>query len=441
MEPLDGGLAYRFRLRRGITFHDGRRLTARDVRYSFERMLQRPDATERWLFEPIVGARALLSGGGGDLDGFHITSDHELVIELVRPLVYFPGLLSHSVCAIIPEGADRRGERWSEMPVGTGPFRVVHFEPGRSLDLERAPGYWRPGYPRCRALSFHFGVAPAEIRAGFESGRYAIASELAPEDIEALRRDPLYASGYQETPSFGTYFIALNTRRGPLADPHLRRQIAKALDRPRLARQALGRLARPAQSMIPPGLLGYEAERGLDPGDAIDTPAAAVRDLELVALVHPVFLSEYRAYFRKINVALQALGIRLKLYEGAYQIRDLVDPERLIDLDFTRWYADYPDAHSFVGLLHSREGHLSPLCGGERYDRLLERGQAISDPQARHAIYRQIEGMIAQEACLIPLFHPQSYRFVRPEISGLDLAHSGANVAYEELAVQGEDPP
>jgi ABC-type transport system substrate-binding protein len=440
MEALDGGMAYRFRLRRDITFHDGRRLTARDVRYSFERMLQRPDATERWLFEPILGARALLSGAGGDLEGFHISSDHELVIELVRPLVYFPGLLSHSVCAIIPEGADRRGERWSEMPVGTGPFRVVHFEPGRRLDLGRAPAYWRPGYPRCRALSFHFGVTPAEIRAGFEAGRYAIASELAPEDIEALRRDPIYASGYQETPSFGTYFIALNTRRGPLADPQLRRQIARALDRPRLARQALGRLAKPALSMIPPGLLGYEAERGTDPGDAIDTPGAAVRDLELTALVHPVFLSEYRAYYRRICAALAALGIRLKIFEAAYQIRDLPDPEQQIDLDFTRWYADYPDAHSFVGLLHSREGHLAALCGGERYDRLLERGQAISDPQARHAIYRQIEGMIAQEACLIPLFHPQSYRFVRPEITGLELSHGGPSVAYEALAVQGDEP-
>ncbi|HRI09921.1 MAG TPA: ABC transporter substrate-binding protein, partial [Nannocystaceae bacterium] len=438
IEVLDGGMAYRFRLRRNITFHDGRRLTARDVRYSFERLLTRADTTDRWLYAPIAGARALLTGEAHELTGLHVHSDHEVVIELVRPLVYFPGLLSHSVAAIIPEGADLRGSRWSEQPVGTGPFRVVSFEPGRRLELERAPGYWRPGFPRSRSLVFHFGASPAEIRSGFESGRYSVAGELVPEDVEALRRDPTYASGYQETPSFATYFLALNTRRGPLADVALRRQIVKALDRPRLARQAIGRLARPAQGMIPPGLLGYEAERG-GPSRAIDTPQPVVRDLELTALVHPVFLSEYKAYFRRLCETLGVLGIRLKIHEQTHNFLDVPRPEEVLDLGLTRWIADYPDAHSFVGLLHSREGLLGTFCGAERYDRLLERGQTIADPQARHAIYRQIEDMIASDAGLVPLFHPQTYRFVRPELGGLELSHGGPVVAYDELEVAGDE--
>jgi ABC-type transport system substrate-binding protein len=437
MESLRGGLEYRFKLRRNVVFHDGHRLTARDVRYSFERMLRCAGATDRWTYAPIVGAPAMLAGEASELAGFHIHSAHEFTIELVRPLVFFPGLLSHGVCAIVPEGADQRGARWAESPVGTGPFRVVKFDPGRRLELERHAGYWRPGVPRGRELVFHFGVLPGEIRAGFEAGKFALAGEMLPEDVEALRRDPRYASGYRETPSFATYFIALNTRRGPLADPALRRQILAAIDRVRLARQAIGRLAKPAHSLIPPGLLGYEAE-GLQ-GPRADVPQLSGRDLTLRALVHPVFLGEYRAYFRRLGEALAGAGVRLQVHESTYNIRDLGDPAATVDLDISRWFADYPDAHSFLGLLHTREGRLGALCGSERVDRLLEKGQVATDPQVRHAIYRQIEEHVQQEASLFPLFHPQTYRFARPEIEGLEVSHGGPMVAYEDLALRSDE--
>ncbi|MEZ4385666.1 MAG: ABC transporter substrate-binding protein [Nannocystaceae bacterium] len=438
IEAIDGGLAYRIRLRRDITFHDGRRLTARDVRYTFERMLRRADATSRWLYAPIVGAHEMLTGEAAELTGLHVRSDHELTIELVRPLVYFPGMLSHSVCAIIPEGADQRGDRWAEGPIGTGPFRVVHFDPGRRLELERAPSYWRPGLPRCRSLVFHFGAAPAEIRSGFEAGRFSIAGEMVPEDVEALRRDPVYASGYRENPSFATYFIACNVHRGPLADRALRRQIAEAIDRPRLARQTLGRLVKPAQGLIPPGLLGYEAETGAAVAP-VDTPQAGLRDIELTCLVHSVFLSEYRAYFRRLCETLAVLGIRLKVLEGYHNLYDLPEPEKKLDVTITRWFGDFPDAHTFCGTLHTREGVFGPLVGSERFDKLLEKGQVTADPQARHAIYRQIDELIAEEACIIPLFHPQTYRFARPEVEGLQVSHDGPVVAYEDLALRGDE--
>ncbi len=438
MESLAGSTAYRFALRRNINFHDGHRLSARDVRYSFERMLLRADAADRWLYAPIAGATAMITGEATELSGFHIHSAHEFTIELVRPLVYFPGLLSHSVCAIVPEGADQRGDRWFENPVGTGPFRVVKFDPGRRLELERAAGYWRPGYPRCRELIFQFGVTATEIRSGFEAGRFAIAGELLPEDVEALRRDPRLASGYRETPAFATYFVALNIHHGPLADLGLRRQIVQAIDRTRLARQTIGRLAKPAHSLIPPGLLGYEAE-AVDPQRLGDTPQAlGGRDIALNVLVHPVFLSEYRAYFRRLSEALAQIGVRLQVHDQTHNIRDITNPRTTIDADFTRWFADYPDPHSFLGQLHTREGRFGQISGSERSDRLLEKGQATADPQLRHAIYRQLEAQVQQDASLIPLFHPQTYRFGRPEIEGLEVSHGGPMVAYEELASREE---
>src|SRR5262249_46382076 len=67
------GRRYRFRLRPNISFHDGRRLTARDVRFSWERLLT-STSVNRWLLAPIRGARRILEGQGSDLEGFHIVS-------------------------------------------------------------------------------------------------------------------------------------------------------------------------------------------------------------------------------------------------------------------------------------------------------------------------------------------------------------------------------
>ncbi len=97
------GQRYRFRLRPGVRFHDGRRLTARDVRFSWERLLM-TETVNRWLLSPIRGARRVIAGETTDLEGFHIVSPNEFFIELEKPVAFFPAVLSYAPTAILPEG-------------------------------------------------------------------------------------------------------------------------------------------------------------------------------------------------------------------------------------------------------------------------------------------------------------------------------------------------
>ena len=202
IDSEEGGTRFRFRLRRGVRFHDGRSLTARDVRYSFERTLQNAKSQSRWLLSPIRGASALLKGTSSELAGLKIVSPSELVLELEKPVSFFPAMLSYAGLSVLPEGTIRLGDHWSQGCAGTGPFRVVRFEPGRLLELERNPGYWREGFPKAESLVFRFGVPPEEIKREFLAGRLSIASDLLPADADELRRDPRLASGYRESPGF-----------------------------------------------------------------------------------------------------------------------------------------------------------------------------------------------------------------------------------------------
>ncbi|MGH9363656.1 MAG: ABC transporter substrate-binding protein [Thermoanaerobaculia bacterium] len=439
------GTRFRFRLRPGVRFHDGRRLTARDVRHSFERLLLSPQSAVRGSLSPIRGATRLLEGHATDLEGFHIVSRTEFFIDLEKPVSFFPALLSYTPMAIVPEGTGAIGPSAREGAVGTGPFRLVSFEPGRRIELERNPHYWREGYPRSEGIVYRLGVSPEEIRDEFLAGRFSLASDLLPADAETLRHDPRFASGYRESPRLTTYFVAFNSHRGALKDVELRRSLRRAVDVAGFVRKTMGRLAIPAHGIIPPGLLGYSASgpgSGAGASGAAAAPDAqptvARETVELSAAVHPVFFGEFSAFARELTEAFREIGFLIRPMNKTMAEYLELSRKGETDLNVGRWNADYPDADTFVhGVLHSEAGFWGRYVGDPDLDQLADRGRAETDPRVRHTVYRQVEERLAREALVLPLFHDQGYCFVRPEVEGLaSVSQGNPSVAYENLRIR-----
>jgi ABC-type transport system substrate-binding protein len=428
----EGGRRFRFRLREDVKFQDERRLTARDVRYSFERLLLDADNKNRGILSPIVGAEELLAGIRGDLEGFAIVSANEFTIDLEQPVSFFPALLAHTSTSIVPEGTDPLNDSWKNRCAGTGPFRVARFEPGRRLELEANHAYWRLGVPKSEGLVFSFGVTPAEILSGYRAGRFSLAWDLFPEDVDALRHDPDLGAQYKDTPVLSTYYLVLNARRGPLADEELRRELVRAVDVEGLVRRHLGRLAIPAHGLLPPGLLGYEPAAPLGRADG-----RARRSVDLAGIFHSVFEGTYSSLAKELLAQLRERGFSVRLEKDTRS-----DYQRVIDsheADFLagRWVADYPDSDSFFdGLLHTEKGLFGRMAGTPALDRLIALGRTETNPEVRYEIYREAEHEIARRALLLPLFHEQAYRFARPEIEGFDVTFSSPIVAYEKLSVR-----
>ena len=436
------GKRYRFRLRPNVRFHDGRRLTARDVRHSWERLLL-TNTVNRWLLAEIRGAKKLIEGRATDLEGFHIVSPAEFCVDLENPMAFFPAVLSYTPTAILPEGTGAIGSGMDEGAVGTGAFRVVSFEPGRRLELERNPAYWREGYPRCDGLIFRFGVPPEEIRNEFLASRLALAHDLLPADAESFRHDPRFASGYRESPRLTTYYVAFSCHRGIFRDAAVRRNIARAVDVGGLVRRTLGRIAIAAYGIIPPGLLGYSASPSSSKppsGASSDSSVEATvsRDaVELTAGVHPVFFGEFSAFFRELVESLREMGFRIRPLNRT--MAEYIELQRSGegDLNIGRWNADYPDADNFVHTLLHSTGFLGKFVGHPEIDALADRGRAETDPRVRHSLYRRVEDLIVREALLLPLFNDQVYCFARPEVEGLASVSQGNPIVdYESLSIR-----
>ncbi len=430
IQALEGGGKYYLQLRHDLHFHDGRRLTARDVRYSFERVLRIGGSALPRL--PIAGAGALRRGEATELAGLEILSSSELTIELEEPLSFFPALLVHPGFAVVPEGCERFDGRWRDGCVGTGPFRIVGFEPGVRLDLERNPLYRRREHPKCGRLVFHCDLDPEAILDQFREGHLSLASDLRPEDVESLRRNPAFADGYREAPRLATYFLALNAHRGPFRDSGLRRAFAASLDvAERLHGPQVGRLVS-ADGLLPPGLPGHEPPRS--PVVPAKIGAEILRGVRLQIAVNPSYAGLYGNLWSGLTRTFQRLGLVVEV--EVTPPGDLIAVARRgqVDLIAQRWIADYPDSDNFMmGLLHSEQGMLGTFCGDAEIDHLLRQGRRETDPTLRHTISRERDDRLARDAFLVPLFHEQTYRFAAPKLRGLRVGLSLPEVRYEEL--------
>jgi len=434
----DGGKTYRMVLREGLRFHDGRRLGSRDVRFSFERVLAAKECEFRFLLAQIVGADAVIKGESKELEGFHIHSSREFSIHLDMAVPFFPAILSHFGLGIMPEGVAFEGRSFREGIVGSGPFRVVQFDPGRRIEMERNPNYWRPGYPKSEGIQFE-GVESGEgIYAGFVRGQYSLANYLPTERFEELRRSAEFAGGYREIPSLSTALFALNQHRGPLRDLETRRRFCAAIDRGAVCRAVSGASPAPARGLIPPGLLGH------DPGG--DSSVSAVRharesagEVELTVAISTALRAAFSQAVDQITAQLQDAGFRLKVLP----VNDRKDFNRYLteasaDLILGAWVADYPDTHAMIhGILDSREGWAGRFCGSPDLDREIQRAQVEVDPVTRNTLYRDIEKRAARDAVVLPLFYLTVYRFARPEVKGLQLSFSTPDVRYEDLHTTG----
>jgi peptide/nickel transport system substrate-binding protein len=136
----DEATEWRFKLRRGVKFHDGHELTASDVAYSFRRVL-----------DPETASPAAAELGFLDPDGIREIDDHTVVFRLTEPIGNLPLALITKQSFIVPEGAATEDLRRDA--VGTGAFKLREFTPGGDRTLfVKNPGYWEPGLPKSDAF-------------------------------------------------------------------------------------------------------------------------------------------------------------------------------------------------------------------------------------------------------------------------------------------------
>ena len=417
--PSPDGTVWTFRLRPGVTFHDGRRLDVAAIRASFVRALRmRAEGGRVWPLLPIHGANAVADGDAADLIGLTTLDDSTIAFHLDEPLNIFPKLLAMPVAAIVPTPTD---PDFGSHPIGSGPWRFVSWSHDDLLVFARNDAWWGPP-PLADTLRIRIIPEAFTRAAEYESGRLSVVEVPYGETARWEREHP---AELQRRASMIAIYIAINTTHGALADVRVRRALNHAVDIPTIVAQVMQGRGVPAAGAIPPGLDGNDSTRARYSYD----PDLARRLLAEAGHADDLHLTLYRstrAEFARIAQAVQAdlarVGVTVEIVERDASTARAAARRGDADLFLSDWWADYPDGENFTfPLFHSTNagtGGNYAFLSDSTLDELLVEARTTPDSAAKVALLRNIDQRVFDLAPWIFCWFPLDMWAMRPEVSG-----------------------
>jgi peptide/nickel transport system substrate-binding protein len=391
-------LTYLFHLRRGVKFHDGRPLTSRDVKWTFDSLLQgKIRSTKAAAYRPV--------------DHIDAPDDFTVVFHLKEPFATLLWNVSDGAIGIVPYGS---GDEISRHPVGSGAFRFVSAEPDKEVIIERNDAYWGP---KARLNRVRFAVTPdattraLELRKG--SADIAVSS-LTGDMVLALEREPNLEILHAPGTVLG--YLAFNTREPVLKDERVRQAMAYALDRATIIHYLLRDFARPAYSLLPPESWAYNGdvpryEYNPDRARQLLDQAGyrAVNGVRFHLTMKTSTDESPRLVAAVLQQQLREVGIALDIrtFEFATFLSDVVRGN--YQLHTLRWVGGNEDPDMFEYVFHSSK--FSPNGGNRTYyanprmDALIDQARGEADQGARKQIYAEIQRILADDLPYIELWY------------------------------------
>jgi peptide/nickel transport system substrate-binding protein/oligopeptide transport system substrate-binding protein len=268
---------------------------------------------------------------------------------------------------------------------------------------------------------------PSTAVAEFESGNVDVLVVPEAETQRWEQTDEKRAT-LQTAPALILYHIAINTTRGPLADPRVRRAINHAVDVRQILKSVMANRGRVAAGVVPPSLDGADTTRqpyAYDEAQAKKLLAEAGHpngiDIELwhsnVATVSRIAQS-VQGYLAKSN-------IRAKLVQrDAPSVREAARKGET-DMIVRTWYADYPDAENFLfPLLYSGNkgvGGNYSFYANPKLDQLIDQSRRELRDSTRARLYREADALAYADAPMLFLFFYNELYAVQPWVSGFQV--------------------
>jgi peptide/nickel transport system substrate-binding protein len=413
---------YVFHLRQNVTWHDGNRLTAADVHYTFTSLLDATkESPKRASFDKI--------------QSIDVIDDDTIRFVLSEPFAPF---LTHMTLALVPQPKDGATERDLDThPVGTGPFRFDRSEPDVALHLLAYDAYFE-GRPALDGVSLR--ILPDAMVRFFELQKGNIdfvQNALPPDLLTQLRSDDQF--NVIQAPGTNFTYLGLNCQDEILKHVEVRQALAYAMDRQAVIRHVLSGLGTLADGILPAGHWAYEPKvprYGYDPDRAAQL-------LDQAGFPDPdgdgpqprfqlIYKTSQNEEGRRIAEVLQeqlrqvGIAVEIRSFEWGTFFGDIRAGN--FQLYALTWVGvTEPDIFHYV--FHSQS---VPPAGANRghyvnaqLDDLLEAGRRSTTLEDRRAWYRQAQTLIATELPYIPLWHRTNVVVLRSTFRGYRPTPSG----------------
>jgi len=435
-----------FHLRRDVLFCDdpafpggsGRRLTASDVVYSFNRLLDpRTASSGAWIFHERIDSAG----------GFQAVDDSTFRLQLLRPFNPILGLLSMEYCSIVPrEVVEKYGKDFRSHPCGTGPFRLQSWDEGQALILLKNAHYFEKdsagrSLPYLDAVKVTFNEEKAAEFLLFRQGQLDFINEIDPSfKDEVLSKKGVLKAEWKGkiilsvAPQLNTEYLGILVdtnnalvRGSPLRFRAVRQAINYGFDRRKMMLYLRNSLGLPAESgFVPAGLPSFDSTKvkgyHYDPDRARALLASAgYPDGRGVGAIKLLTVPNYGDFANFIARELEDIGlhVQVEVVQKSLLLEETAQSEAL----FFRgsWIADYPDAENYLSVFYSRNPAPPNYTryNDQEFDRLYEQALRESSDSVRYELYRQMDQRVMDASPVIPLWYDEVVHLINPRVVGL----------------------
>ncbi|MFD2919442.1 ABC transporter substrate-binding protein [Terrimonas rubra] len=444
-EISEDGKSYTFFIRPDVYFHDdaafagnkGRQLTAADIVYSFNRLIDTRTASPgAWIFNGKIDT----------LQPFTAINDTTFRLKLLRPYHPILGILSMQYCSIVPkEAVEKYGTSFRRHPVGTGPFRFVAWEEGQALVLAKNDRYFEKDssgtrLPYLDGIKISFYESKATEFLLFRQQQLSFINDIESSFKDevltkkgTLRKEwegkiELKTSPYLNIEYLGILVDTNNTlvKQLPTKLKKIRQAINYGFDREKMVLYLRNSLGTPAQSgFVPAGLpsfndsvvkgYSYNVKKATQLLTEAGYPnGTGLPQIKLLTI--PIYAD--MANF--IAKQLSEIGINIQV--------EVVQKALLLELTsnsqaaFFRgsWIADYPDAENYLSVFYSKNPAPPNYTRykNKNFDAYFEKAIAETNDSIRYDLYRKADQLIVEDAPVVPLWYDKVVWLVQPGIKG-----------------------
>lgn len=436
-EISDDGMIFTFKLREGVKFHNGRVMTADDVKYSLDRVTNpKTQSPGAGFFGSIAGYDAMSSGEAEELSGVKVLDDQTVEITLSRPDATFLHVMGLNFASVVAkEAVEAAGADFGKTAMGTGAFKLADWTIGQKLVFAKNEDYWRAGLPYLDSVTFEVGQEPIVALLRLQNGEVDVPGDgIPPAKFQEVMGDPEQAARVIEGGQLHTGYITLNVKMAPFDNVDVRKAVNMAINKERITQVINGR-AVPATQPLPPSMPGYtEGYEGYayDPDAAKELLAEAGFadgfETELFVMntdPNPRIAQAIQQDLSKIGIkaSIQSLAQASVIAAGGE-----ADQAPMIWSGGMAWIADFPDASNFYGPILGCDGAVqggwnwSWYCNADA-DAMAIEADSMTDPakvEERLKMWSDVYMKVMEDAPWVPVFNEQRYTMKSERMGGDD---------------------
>ncbi|WP_422666821.1 ABC transporter substrate-binding protein [Billgrantia gudaonensis] len=416
-EELDDGTRIRFTLREGVTFHNGEAFNAEAVKFTFERLLG------------DEGAQGPQRSNYTAIESVEVIDDYTVDFHLSEPdPVLLTKLAGYGAMIVPPEYLAEHGDdHFNTHPVGTGPFKVVEYNPREDVQLEAFDEHWG-GAPKLDEVTYRFISEPSTAVAELQAGRVDI---VIPPTIPIGMIDTIKnhdEASIVSVPSPTVEALRFDTQSGITADERVRKAMIMAVDRQAIIDSILAGEGEVIASFQGAQSFGNDPEMEPLPFD----PQRA-RELLDEAGVEPgatvqIDVRGNDATFGEVAQVvasyLQGVGITASIqpYETNVLLNDIIPEGRTGEMFQQKWGGWTFDFDNTAYLMYHTGERWNPYDSDAELDAMLEAQRSITDQGKREEMLQEIARYTQDRALEMPLYSINALYGVRDRVKNFDPA-------------------